>query len=297
MIRRATLAVLCACTLGMTSPVFAAEALFGWIYTTDLHPKGTAEIEQHVFLQDGQSQGAYDNVQLRTEYERGITDNYQASIYLNSRYVRARRNGLDGQTGGPDVDFPDGFDTTRSYSKFRVESVSLENIWRLRNPITDGYGVALYLEPEIGPHVRELETRLILQKNLLDDTLVLAGNVMAAMEREEGFASGEVEKATMIDLTAGASYRLADHWYAGLETRNHREFTGYGLGNKDHSAWFLGPNLHYAAQRFWVTAAWRHQLPVVQAFNDEQRDVVYGDRIFGGEHARNEFMLKVGVPL
>ncbi|NUS38228.1 MAG: hypothetical protein HOQ02_04285 [Lysobacter sp.] len=296
MIRNCLVAALCGAAF-LAPAAHAGEPVFGWIYTTDTHPKGTSEIEQHVFLQQGQSQGEYSNWQFRTEYEYGVTDNYQVSVYLNSRYVHARRNGVDGRTGGPDTDFDDSFDTLRSYNKFRVETVSFENIWRLKNPFTDGYGLALYVEPEIGPHERELETRLILQKNFLDDTLIVAGNLMAAVEREEGAASGEVEKATMIDLTAGVTYHFASHWSAGLEARNHREFAGYGLGNKEHSAWFLGPNVHYATQDWWITAAWRHQLPVVQAFNEEQRAATVGDRIYGGEHARNEFIVKFGVPL
>lgn len=280
----------------VAAPAHAGEGAFGWIYTTDLQPKGTSELEQHVFLQQGQSQGEYSNWKFRTEYEYGVTDNYQVAVYLNSRYVHARRNGVDGRTGGPDTDFSDDFDTLRSYGKFRVESASVENIWRLKNPLTDGYGLALYVEPEIGPHVRELETRLIAQKNFLDDTLIVAGNVMAAVEREEGAESGELEKATMLDLTAGVTYRFASHWSVGLETRNHREFAGYGFGNREHSAWFLGPNLHYASQKWWVTAAWRHQLPVVQTFSDDQREVTVADRIYGDEHARNEFMVKLGFP-
>ena len=273
----------------------AGEGNFGWIYTADLQPKGTSELEQHVFLQQGQSQGDYSNWKFRTEYEYGVSDNYQVAVYLNSRYVHARRNGVDGRTGGPDVDVGDDFDTLRSYNKLRFESVSVENIWRLKNPLTDGYGLALYVEPEIGPRERELETRLILQKNFLGDTLIVAGNVMAAVEHEKE-ADGDVEKATMLDLTAGVTYRVADHWSLGLETRNHREFAGYGFGNREHSAWFLGPNLHYATQNWWITAAWRHQLPMVKTYNDEQRTVTVGDRVYGEEHARNEFIVKLGIP-
>jgi hypothetical protein len=37
-------------------------------------------------------------------------------------------------------------------------------------------------------------------------------------------------------------------------------------------------------------------LPVVKTYNEDQADVVAGNRIFGDEHARNEFMVKVGFP-
>ena len=275
----------------------AGESQFGWIYTADLHPKGQSELEQKFFLQHGQSQGQYDYLQIQTEYERGMSDNWQLALYVNSSDINAYRNGIDGQTSGPHVDPPQGFDTTKRFHTSKVETVSVESIWRLKNPVTDGYGLALYLEPEVGPHERELEGRVILQKNFLDDRLIVAGNITGTIEREKPPHTTTIERATTLDLTAGVSYRFANNWSAGLEARNHNEFEGYGYGRQQHSAWFLGPNIHYAAKRWWVTAAWRQQLPFVHAFTAEQRDVVVGDRIYGSEHARNEFMVKFGFPL
>jgi hypothetical protein len=277
------------------APGVAGESPFGWIYTTDIHPKGRMEFEQWVELQRGQSQGQYSNLRLREEFEFGITERYQTSVYLNSRHVNAFRNGVDGTTGGPDVDPPAGFDPQSRYRKFRVESGSWENIYQLLNPLTDPIGLAIYLEPELGERVRELEARLIVQKNFLDDRLIWATNVNFVVEREKSL-QGEIEKATQLDLLTGVSYRFRNNWMAGVELRNHREFLGYGFGSPEHSAWFVGPNLHYARQNWWITAAWRTQLPVVSAFNDEQRSVVVGHRIYGEEHARNEFMIKIGVP-
>lgn len=279
----------------LSQPAFAGESPFGWIYTTDIHPKGKREFEQWVELQQGQSQGDYSNLRLREEFEFGITSRYQQAIYLNSRYVNARQNGVDGSTGGPDVDLPAEFDPNARYRKFRVESVSWEHLYQVSNPLIDPIGFAVYLEPELGPRVRELETKLILQKNFLDDRLIWATNVNFAVEREESL-QGEIEKATQFELLSGVSYRFRNNWAFGVEARNHREFLNYGFGNPEHSAWFVGPNVHYATRSWWLTAAWRTQLPVASAFNDEQREVLVGRRIYGEEHARNEFMLKVGVP-
>lgn len=296
-IPRLLAAALSLAALSALPQAHAGESQFGWIYTADLHPKGKSELEQKLFLQHGQSRGQYDNLRIQTEYERGMSDNWQLALYVNSRAINAYRNGVDGETSGPNVDPPQGFDTSKRYRNSTVETVSVESIWRLKNPVTDGYGLALYLEPEIGPHEREMEGKIILQKNFLDDRLVVAGNITAQIEREKPPHTSTIERATVLDLTAGVSYRFANNWSAGLETRNHNEFEGYGYGRQEHSAWFLGPNIHYAARKWWVTAAWRHQLPVVHAFTAEQRDVVVGDRIYGSEHARNEFMLKFGFPL
>lgn len=273
----------------------AGESPFGWIYLTDTHPKGKKEFEQWFETQRGQSQGEYTNILLRSEIEYGVTDNYQIALYLNQRYVNAFRNGIDGTTGGPNVDPPSGFDPMSRYRKMRFDSVSMENLYRISNPYTEPVGFAVYFEPSIGPRSWELESKLIFQKNFRDDRLIWAANVNLAVEREKS-AVGDVERATVLDILTGLSYRFRNNWSAGLEARNHREFTGYGFGQPDHSAWFLGPNLHYGTKTWWVTAAWRPQLRVASGFNDEQRAVMQKGRIYGEEHARNEFMVRVGIP-
>lgn len=279
---------------GLTLQAHAGESPFGWIYTADIHPPGTFEFEHHAFLQHDQAGGKYDYLTNQEELEYGVTDKFQLAGYINWSHVNAFRNEPDGTTGGPGTDLGPADDPFGRYRSTRFDSVSVEAIYQVMNPLTDPVGLAFYLEPEIGPREREIELRMIVQKNLLDDRLILAGNVWTAFEHEKT-RMGPMRE-TMVELDLGLSYRFANNWSAGFELRNHREYDGYWYGNKAHSAWFIGPNLHYASQHWWITAAWRHQLPVVQAFTREQRDVVYGDRIYGDEHARNEFMVKVGIP-
>lgn len=289
-------AVLAATCLGMglCAQARAGESPFGWIYTADVHPPGTFEYEHHSFLQRGQVGGNYDYLINNEEFEYGVTDKFQLAGYFNWSYVNAFRNEPDSSTGGPGTDLAPGDNPFGRYRKTRFDSVSVEAIYQLMSPLTRPIGLALYVEPEIGPRSREIELRLIVQKNFLDDRLILAGNLWTAFEHEKT-QMGPMRE-TMLELDLGMSYRFADRWSAGFELRNHREYEGYGYGNKAHSAWFIGPNLHYASRHWWITAAWRHQLPVVQAFTQEQRDAVYGDRIYGDEHSRNEFMVKVGIP-
>ncbi|WP_291193342.1 DUF6662 family protein [Frateuria sp.] len=288
---KAALAVLALLPLGSAC---AGESPFGWIYTADLHPQGRSEFEHKSWLQQGQSRGDYSYWKNAEEFEYGVTDRFQLSAYFNWSYVNAYRNGVDGLTGGPGTDLSPQENPLARHRKTRFDSVSVEAIYQVLNPLVDPIGLALYVEPEWGPHERALEWRIILQKNLLDDRFVLAANLLGESEHEKYY--GEVERASMLDFSAGFSWRFTDNWSVGLETRNHQEFEGYRYDSREHSAWFLGPNLHYAAQRWWLTAAWRHQLPVVKAFNEEQREAVVGDRIYGDEHARNEFMLKLGIP-
>ncbi|HQR96960.1 hypothetical protein D9M73_59810 [compost metagenome] len=277
-----------------SQPAAAGESPFGWIYTADVQPPGTRQFQQWVDVQTKQTLGDYTNVRLRSEMEFGITSKYQTGIYLNSRYINAYQNQMDGTTAGPNTDIPDNFDPTSRYKLSRFESVSWENVYQISNPLVDPIGLALYVEPTWGPRNKELEFKLILQKNFFDDRLIWATNLVTALENNK--RGSRVEKATEVDFLTGLSYRFTNNWSAGFEARNHREFTGYGYGVANHSAWFLGPNLHYATKNWWVTVAWRQQLPLASGFQDDQKAVISNSRIYGDEHTRNQFMLKVGVP-
>ncbi len=286
--------ILAAALLGTAGPAQAGEGPFAFIYTLDLQPQGTWQFQQWEWLQTGQSQGQYHFLTNRSELEYGFKPWFQVGLYLNTEYAYAYRNGIDGTTGGPGVNLDPNSDLSQPYSSFRFKSVSFENIVRLMNPYTDGWGLGLYFEPAIGPYGYELEWKLLLQKNLLDDRLVLAANIV--FETEQEWRSGSTEYASVLDSLVGASYRFTDNWSLGVEFRNHREFTGQFLNEPEHSAYFLGPTIHYGGERWWATLGWRHQLPIVAAFNEDQQSVVSGSRIYGNEHARDEFMLRVGIP-
>ncbi|WP_206734797.1 hypothetical protein [Bradyrhizobium zhanjiangense] len=152
---------ICAAAVMLTAcQARAGESPFGWIYTADVHPQGTFEYEHKSFMQSGQSQGQYFFMQNKEEIEYGLTNQLQISGYFNWSYANAFRNGFDGTTGGPGVtQFLDAsFDPYSRYEKTRFDSVSFEAIYQVLNPVTDPIGLALYIEPEIGPREKELAT-------------------------------------------------------------------------------------------------------------------------------------------
>lgn len=289
------------------APSFAGESPFGFIYTTDTQPKGTYEIEQWATLRRGKQQGNYDLWQHRTELEYGVTNNFQASVYLNSYNVNARGTDAGGNTTGPYV--PENIDQSRGYrSGLRYDSTSLEFIYRLWSPYIDPIGVALYYEPAYGPQRREHEVKLLLQKNFLDDRLVVASNIVASAEWEkktgdhsltpadEGYYA-RTERNSEVNYWFGVSYRYASNWSAALEFWNHREFNCHTLFKRqcaEHSAYFMGPTVHYASQRWWFTLSWLPQLRYARCYNDDQCAVTSAGRIYGNEHERNTFRFKVG---
>lgn len=281
-------AALCA-----AAPALAGESPFGYVYTTDTHPRGEHEIEQWLTRRHGQSRGNYDLWQGRTEIEYGITDRLQTALYLNYDHVSAFHNRADGTTG-PGAFVPDGVDPNARYSRTFFQSFSSEWIYRVLSPYRDPIGLALYVEPTWGPDERELETKLILQKNFLEDRLVWAANFTAAAEKER--FHGEWEHEGELELTTGLAYQFAPRWHAGFEYRHHRGYAGRGFSadKRVYAASFLGPSVHYAARNWWITATFLTQIANAKAYNDDSRADIIGGRFYGEHHERNELRLKVG---
>lgn len=291
-----------ACAVGAAAmaglPAQAGEGAFGWVYTLDLQPKGTAEFEQKVDVTHGQATGRYDFGLYRSELEYGITNDLQIGGYLNAASISAHNNYLSPETcdhipctAGFGV--PSPANTSDPYSYRRFDGASLEGIWRITNPVTSPVGIGLYVEPTWGKLEDELEFRLIGQSNFLDDRLVLAANLLVEIEKEKYDPAGII-KNSMADLLYGASYRFAPKWTAGVEGRFHTDHDGYHFNKHTQTANFIGPNIHYAERSWWVTAAWRHQIGG-HCYADGTADCALGK--VWDNHGRNQVVVKLGIPL
>lgn len=100
--RRGALAFCLTLLLSHAPVSTGGEAVFGYVYTTDLMPKGKSELEQWITDRRGQAYSRFDDFNLRTEYEYGITDNLQVSGYLNYSYQWAHGNSVRHATEGLD---------------------------------------------------------------------------------------------------------------------------------------------------------------------------------------------------
>lgn len=279
--------------VGLPGSAQAGESVFGYLYTTDTLPKGKFEVEQWITDREGQAHGYYHGVELRTEVEYGLTNDFEVALYTNNSYVGAHNNSVDRLTEGLDIS-PD-HDPMRRQSGFHSDGVSAELIWRVMSPYTKPFGLAFYVEPSIGPRANSLELRTLAQKNFLDDRLILAANVWLEFDREQGTNLGaiasaappSVEKtnATYLETDLGISYRFRANWSAGLEFRNHNEFANWSLAGSDqqHTAFFLGPNIHYGGKHWFFTLAALRQL-AAHAYTPDQQAQVFRGRLYGNEH-------------
>jgi hypothetical protein len=258
----------------------ADESPFSHVYTAEVLPQGGMEIEQWATWSWQKPQESFYQLKGRTEFEYGITNRFQIAGYLNYAHTRIRPQ-------GPGA--PDGAENETEF-----EAVSLEGIYQVLDPYTQPLGLALYFEPAIGSDEREMELKLLLQKNLLDDQLILAANINLEYEWER--EPGGWEHASALEFYLGASYRFAPGWFAGVEFLNENAYDGHILGtaHAETNAFFAGPTLHYATEKWWATLAVLAQLPWGGNPGNGAGALSHG-YLTGEERMR--LRLRIGVPL
>jgi hypothetical protein len=253
----------------------AGEGAFGWIYTLDLQPKGTLEFEQRLQRNHRQASGKYDVLLARSELEYGLTDNLQIAGYVNSYAASIEQNYTNPQICGASPGCTSGFPVPTSHDRSApfhqqgVDGYSFEAIYRLTNPVIEPLGIGFYAEPTFGKLKNELEARLILQSNFLDDRLIVASNIVFANEQLKFLGQGKA--------------------------RWHNDFARYNLKNQTQRQIFFGPNLHFAEKDWWVSAAWRYQPKGGKCYGDGTGECSEG-RVWDS-HSRNEMIFKVGMPI
>ena len=281
---------------GIAAPALAGEGLFSRLYTTDLTPAHTFEFEELVRDRDGRAFGHYDAQDFRTEVEYGVTDNFQASLYVNANRMHA--------TNAPDDDDPNGA-TGFTRHNFTLQSVSGEFIYRVVSPYKSrhGWGLAFYVEPgydfhdlhnglTYAPGTVELETRAIVQKNFLDDRLVFAYNLVLEAERIHFAGRSDVHSELDWNNELGVTYRVAPNIFVGGEFRNHNEYGDFT--HHDHSVYWAGPVVHYGGRRAWATLGWLRQVAGNPGDDDAGNSI--GGTLFLRSHELNEVTFKIGIP-
>ena len=274
----------------------ASEGMFGYAYTIDNTPQGQWEYEQKHTLRAGKAAGRFRAIDLRQEFEYGITNDLQVAFYLDSMYMF--------QQNVPDVENPGEY--YENFNAFNMRGTAVEFLYRYKSPYRDWIGIGFYTEAEFNDwhHAhgtesieRAIENRLIVQKNFLDDTLTTSLNLLVEPEWKK--ERGEYSKELYAEISWGIAYRFRPKWFTGLELRNHMEFPNMNLGHQEHSAYFAGANIHYGSQRYWVTLSilpqvygWPRNLGANPAGGD-----IHDRNLHLGEHERLEVRFMFGVPL
>ena len=221
----------------------ADDQPFLTLYSTDIDTQAEKEVEQWLGWKTGQTGKSYNEFTSRSEFEYGITDELQGSLYLNYDWSREREG------GGPA--------DTQSFA-----GVSGELIYQVMNVYFDPFGLAFYLEPTYSGPERSIETKILLQKNFFNDTLRLVFNTN--FEDRWNHEQGHRAKTSGLEFDTGLAYNITPELSAGIEFDNERDYEGLIIGtpsSQQTSAFYIGPTIYYIGHPITVTFGVQAQLP------------------------------------
>jgi hypothetical protein len=292
----------------MPSAILADEPVFGYTYTTDLLPRRKFEVEQWSTTRFTKAHGSFWLQENRTEFEYGVSDRFQLSFYANYAATHASGESVDGSTTPPETFAGPLFDPSKPFRDSKFVGVSLEGIYRVLSPYKHPVGLALYFEPTFGHQLRKYESKLILQKNFLDDRLVWAFNTTVELERRflEGDPSADPasddfrshwDHEADVNFSTGATYRLVRSWSFGGEFINEREFSRFAFWNTEsatNNAFYIGPVAHYGGRHFFGTLTFLTQLPWASDYTNPKSNVLFGGRTYADDFEKYRIRIKVG---
>jgi hypothetical protein len=224
---------------------FAGARHFTFVYEAPTSPPGSIESENWATTRF--SNGLTD-IFFRNELEFGITEHFQASIYLaNWDYAR-----------------------TREDRGVHYESSSLELIYNLTNPAADPIGISLYQEISAGRRFLESETKLIAQKNF--GPLIVAYNLTLEAEWEE---EGLRERNGELQQALGISYELSPRVSVGAEMLHEVLLPAWHTSEAENN-FFIGPNVSYRGDRWFATVTALAQTTRTEREPDYQVRLIFG---------------------
>ena len=221
---------------------------FTFLYEANTSARGSLELENWVTWQRTTGPGRFDQVDLRHELEYGVTDKFQASIYIADWFYQNDRE-------------PSGF----AYS-----DTAIELIYNLTNPVVDPVGLSIYGELRAGDRLFELESKLIAQKNF--GPLILAYNATLESVWE---GNDLAERQGEFSQALGTSYEISPRISVGLELLHEFVFPGWHDEEQIRNL-FVGPNVSYRRGNWFVTITALAQATDTENEPDFQLRTIFG---------------------
>ncbi len=209
-------------------PASATERHFTYTYEVTTAEKGELELENWVTWQFHRGRGGEPNTNefaFRHEFEYGITDRLQASLYFADWHTNNHPGGGD---------------------RVHYDDAALEVIYQLSDPVTNFLGSAVYSEIRGGPEFCELEDKILLQKNIGKWIATYNGTLEARWsgehlnEREGEFAQ-----------TLAASYEINPHVSVGVEMLHEIDIPSWD--KTERSVLWAGPNASVRSGHWYLT--------------------------------------------
>jgi len=264
-----------------------------WVYAkgTDTRPQGSYEFKlQDTIRLDKNAGDHYTFHDIHPEIEYGVTDKFtiaaEAIIFVHDYDVGSE------EEGGP-CPMCEAGDGTGKFSKTQFAGYELSMKYNILSPYKDVIGLSVGASYERRDKYRldggdidqdSFVGFVFLQKDYLDNTLITVLNIKTEFERRK--AGTVVEDELAIDISAAISYRVAPKWFVGLEFRHQSDYlnpqdkaeagnfdegfdedgytiglqksnfdlTDFRIGSQHQNGNYFGPSVHFAEQKWWVTA-------------------------------------------
>ena len=222
--RRLMMQLVC---LFIAASSFGGVRPFTYVYEATTSAPGSVESENSVtWSTDMRNDHRFNQVDIRNEIEVGVTNRFQASLYLaNWNYIESPRENEHG---------------------WHYESAAVELIYNLIDPNSHWLGLAVYEEIKAGSEIFELESKVILQKNI--GRWIAAYNATLEAEWE---GSDWSEKSGEFSEALGISYEIIPAYSVGVELLHEIDIPDWQRGNR--SIVYAGPNVSYRRGRWWIT--------------------------------------------
>ena len=209
----------------LETAAFAGVRHFGYVYEAVTSSPGSLDVENWVTWSHASNPQRVDEVDFRHEFEFGITENFQASLYAADWF----------------------YATEAEHSGFIYSDSALELIYNLTNPVVDPVGLSVYEEIRAGDRVFELESKLIAQKDL--GPFILAYNLTLEAVWE---GTGWQQRQGELQQAFGASYEISQRVSVGVEMLHEFEFPEW-RDNERIRNFFIGPNVCLRHKNWFVT--------------------------------------------
>ncbi len=283
---------------GLYNPQVSQAGENLWMYTqgTDTRPKGSTELKWGTIGRFGKYSGDYSFYDHRPEIEYGITDKLTVSgelmIFSHNYSIEDAANAPVSETqssaedeGGSCISDPaNQYDGCR-FNRTSFGGYELGAKYNILSPYKDIIGATVAFGYEgreryrlDGANIEQksFTGKILLQKNWMDDRLVLAMNHKIELEKRK--SPGMFEEEIGVDSSVGISYRYKPKHFVGFEVRRQADYLspwnheagGPDDPNLEGSDWgfidldfgtnhqygiYMGPSYHYAEKNWWVTSS------------------------------------------
>jgi hypothetical protein len=198
---------------------------FAYIYEAVTSVPGSVDVENWVTWSRTSDPQHVDKLDFRHEFEFGVTDRFQASVYVADWFYAA----------------------DPEHSGFTYSDSALELIYNLTNPVIDPIGLALYEEIRAGDRVFELESKVIAQKDLGPFIFAYNATFEAAWE-----GTGWQNRRGELQQALGVSYEISQRASVGIEMLHEFVFPEW-RDNERIQNLFVGPNISFRHSNWFVT--------------------------------------------